>query len=568
MKLRLSKKRFPIMIQILVIFALVVILSSSVVFFTIAKYSATSERFSDMLNKSVDETVTIKDAHKDFSKAILGLQLLLSFSDYEVERSYRSDINKSYNNVIKFQKSWQHSRYAAEGKKLLDLLNQTILLNDQIIAAKLAADANLNKLVADMKFLVKQTDYQFDKIVELSLEYSQHKMNLTLQTLNQEVNTAIAVNIILILAVGGIGIIYSRRMAGKIIKLKQDVERFASLDLSSDSKPLIVIDEIGDMRSALANMRNSLRSIVVNMQGGSDTLASSSQQLTATVTDQLQATHRITSNMDEITGLAEQHVHNNQIVTNKLGIIADGMNEMTEAVMNISQSSGNAFAQANNGLEMLQQVVAQNHTITQAMDRMNRLVTDMVQRSENIKKIVEVSNDIADKTNLLALNAAIEAARAGDAGRGFAVVAEEVRKLAISSSEASLSITTILNDLTIDIKSSADLAGYAGDEISKGNTAAIETEQAFTVIINKLSSVQEGLEGVVNAARTVREEVTMAFGNVREMSHSINETASDANSVSNLAHQQQSTMNEISKSADLLANLAADLNRIVQQFRM
>ena len=78
-----------------------------------------------------------------------------------------------------------------------------------------------------------------------------------------------------------------------------------------------------------------------------------------------------------------------------------------------------------------------------ANDEMKVSVTELQNKTNQVKSITDIILNISSQTNLLALNASIEAARAGEAGKGFGVVAEEIRKLAELSKEAANRIQEI-----------------------------------------------------------------------------------------------------------------------------
>ena len=107
-------------------------------------------------------------------------------------------------------------------------------------------------------------------------------------------------------------------------------------------------------------------------------------------------------------------------------------------------------------------------TISETMENTARVITGLGKRSQEIGKILEVIEEIADQTNLLALNAAIEAARAGEAGRGFAVVADEVRKLAERSVEAAKEIGEVVRQVQQETTDAVEVARSGAGETKQG----------------------------------------------------------------------------------------------------
>ncbi len=230
-------------------------------------------------------------------------------------------------------------------------------------------------------------------------------------------------------------------------------------------------------------------------------------------------------------------------ITVSIAHVSDGARE----ALRISRNSGEL---SEHGGEIIHRAAEEMRKIADTVRQTSVSIGNLGQQSTKISSIVKVIKEIADQTNLLALNAAIEAARAGEQGRGFAVVADEVRKLAERTTQSTQEVTQMIGtiqsashaavagmDATIvQVDGGVALAQQAGDAINQ-----IKTESGQ--VLKTVSNISTALEEQTRASNDIAAHIEKVAQMSGQNSKAAENSAGDANHLSKLADNMQTTVN-------------------------
>lgn len=253
-------------------------------------------------------------------------------------------------------------------------------------------------------------------------------------------------------------------------------EAIGNGDLTQQLKPTSR-DEMGQLVSALENMRQSLMQTVTMVRNSSGSIAISSEEIA-------------TGNMD-LSSRTEQQAAS-------LEETASSMEELTSTVQQNADNARQANTLASNASEVASKG-------GQVVGDVVHTMSSIKESSKKIVDIIGVIDGIAFQTNILALNAAVEAARAGEQGRGFAVVATEVRNLAQRSANAAKEIKELISNSV--------------DKVEVGSRLVDDAGKTMDEIVVSIKSVADIMAEITSASAEQRDginQVSMAIGKMDE----------------------------------------------------
>ncbi len=355
-----------------------------------------------------------------------------------------------------------------------------------------------------------------------------------------------------------------------ILKLAHGSKKIVDLDISEDIDAdfLKKKDEIGELSRAFQNIIDNLRHMVKEVNGSSQQVASASQQLMATSQESAVAAEEVTKVVEEIARGANEQALNTEQGSNMVTELGQAIEDNGEYVDGLNNAAEKVVKIIEEGLIQVENLSEITRESEIALGEIREIILKTNESSNEIGDASGVIASIAAQTNLLALNAAIEAARAGEAGRGFTVVAEEIRKLAEQSSQSTTTIDEIVNELQNSsqnaVKAMERVSVIAGEQIKsvEGNKDKyIGVNDAIGFVSNiadKLNESSKRMEGM-------KDEIVDILQNLTAIAE---ENSASTEEASASMEELAASTGEISGSTEGLAELAQDLQGLINRFKL
>ncbi len=289
-------------------------------------------------------------------------------------------------------------------------------------------------------------------------------------------------------ALGAIAITFAlcvainRRVVTAVAAARDFANQVAGGDLSATLSDRSS-DELGQLQTALDEMRGSLARIVADVRAAADGIDTAAAQI-------------VGGNGDLSTRTEAQAMG--------LQATTSSMENLTSTVRSNADSAGQANQLALSASEVAQRGGA---VVGEVVTRMSAIS----ESSRRIAEIIGVIDGIAFQTNILALNAAVEAARAGEQGRGFAVVAGEVRSLAQRSADAAREIK--------------DLIGASVSEVQNGSALVRDAGATMQEIVSSVGRVSDIIAEISASTVEQNSQIGTVNAEIRQLDSSTQQNA-------------------------------------------
>ncbi len=293
-----------------------------------------------------------------------------------------------------------------------------------------------------------------------------------------------------------------------------------------------LLDGFGKVIDTLRTFVREINEAALRLSSSANEVLAASTQHESSSTEQAAAIHETTATMEELKHASAQIAEN-----------AGSVARVAEETLGSARSGRGAIAEF---IQAMQQIRADSAAVADSIAKLSK-------RVERIGTVVEVIDEIADRSDLLALNAALEGSRAGEAGKGFSIVAAEMRRLA----ENVMDSTKEIKNLITEIREATAAAGGAAEASQK---ATEQGERLGSVAAQAVEGILAGVQETSDAARVIN----LATQQQRTATEQV---VSSMAEIEDVTRQTTQASKQATGAAAELTQLAGRLAELIKRFK-
>jgi methyl-accepting chemotaxis protein len=325
-------------------------------------------------------------------------------------------------------------------------------------------------------------------------------------------------------------------------------------------------DEIRGLSIAFNKMLHNMRSMVQSIDDNFHVTNEQVNQMAAASSNASIQAEAISITVQEISRGADQSASSIQETAASVEDIIEFAAQVEEKASSSEKMSKEMVASLTESKQVYDSLITGIQKLAEENEESMTAVRRLEEHANEVSTIVSLVGDIANQTNLLALNASIEAARAGEHGKGFAVVAEEVRKLADESAKAVKGITGLIQNIQQEVQ---NVVGQIGDQVKTAKFQADKGQTSTKMLEETSQSILEVAKSVNQISDLVHQQMTSlqkTGAQSQEVAAIAEQTSAGALEVAAAITEQSDNIVHINQLGKNLAGSAEELRKTIDRF--
>jgi methyl-accepting chemotaxis protein len=246
-----------------------------------------------------------------------------------------------------------------------------------------------------------------------------------------------------------------------------------------------------------------------------------------------------------------------QHISHAIDEIAGTMTQLSNSASELSRVVLEAVDVTLDGQSAVDRAVEGMSQVREATTLTARIMKRLGENGQEINETNLAITDLTTRMNLVALNAAIEATRAGEVGHGFVVIAQEIRTLALSSSEAAKKVASHIRAIQRETTAISQSIEHNTLEAVKQTELVTQTGVAFDAISIVTEQMAGLVQGICAAADNQAQSSQLVISAVEQIAQMTSEITL------HMTHMQQSLAQLVELTNSLRSRMA--VFRIAEQ---